>query len=705
MNAAALRLPAWWHWPPAFICQSAPGAYGFAVRTMAASMLGLGAAFFLQLESPYWSALTALIVANPIYGQIISKSVARMIGTVIGATMAVVFAAFFAQSPGFYLFFMSLWVGACMVVATLLRNFTAYGARLAGYTAPIIALAVVPDQPLQTFDTALARAAAIFVGIASSAIVSAVFKPGGASRNLELRLRGVMSGIAGLLEDLPGRDAAALKPRRRLLVKEVLEVDALVGYAGAESGRIQRQREELVGVAASLLHALTAIGGVGFAFLHMDAAQRANPRLRAALEEGPAAAADLEHFLHGGPLPDTDGARARLGELAIASRTADDPAAVPVAIHRLREALERVGVAARAWTDWRAGRPIDPALRARFDFHRDLAAALRNGLRCFLVVLIASAFWVLTAWPSGSLMVTIAAIFCCLAAVRNDPVSFALPFLEATALMIPVGYVVEFKMLPFADGFLPLVAVYAVPIMLATLAVASPHPKMAGMGVIVFVLFMMLTAPHNPMTYDVGAYLNSALALLAGAAATVVCSAFFLPPNPGARARVCIRSLCGEVEALARALPAALPPRIEWESRMYDRLSESTPYLSDDPKEVRALDSAFAALQIGVSLIDLRAAANRPELAAWRRVLDGALDRLADMAEGAIEAAASARAGARALLDAAFGLGASEGERGQRLLLVRAAASLDGISLLLDDQGGTFREIRRESAAKSGEAA
>jgi uncharacterized membrane protein YccC len=210
---------------------------------------------------------------------------------------------------------------------------------------------------------------------------------------------------------------------------------------------------------------------------------------------------------------------------------------------------------------------------------------------------------------------------------------------------------------------------------------------------------MTLIAPRNPMAYDVGAFLNGALATVAGAVAAVGCSVFFLPADPAGRARRLIRTLCGEVEALSRVGPAALPSRAEWESRMYDRLSESMPDLSSEAEEMEVLDAAFAALQVGASLIDLRREAARPGVApAWRRTVDGALDRLGGMALHARETAEAVGGAARDLLAVAHGLRA-EPEGGPKLLLVRAAASLEGIALLLDDQGETFRRVRLEGGA------
>src|ERR1700738_721294 len=51
----------------------------------------------------------------------------------------VVLSGLFPQNRFGFLVSLALWGGACALVATLLRNFAAYAAALAGYTAAIIA--------------------------------------------------------------------------------------------------------------------------------------------------------------------------------------------------------------------------------------------------------------------------------------------------------------------------------------------------------------------------------------------------------------------------------------------------------------------------------------------------------------------------------------------------------------------------------------
>jgi uncharacterized membrane protein YccC len=213
--------------------------------------------------------------------------------------------------------------------------------------------------------------------------------------------------------------------------------------------------------------------------------------------------------------------------------------------------------------------------------------------------------------------------------------------------------------------------------------------------------------PENPMRYDWGAFLNGALAILAGAALAVAGSAFFLPADPDRRARRLIRSVCGEVEALAGMGEGKLPTRASWESRMYDRLSDSMPHLSTRAEELEVLDSAFAALQIGASFLDLKEEARNDGdgtiLPVWRETVDASLATLRGLGtlSGSGRSAGAVSGAAWLLLEAIPALDRSAPAQAERrhLYLVRTAASLEGIALLLADQGPVFHRVCQEVEA------
>src|SRR6267154_2358625 len=124
----------------------------FGLRLWVSVCLALYVAFWLELDNPYWAGTSAAIVCQPHLGASLRKGWFRMIGTVIGAVAIVVLTACFPQDRAPFLVGLALWGAGCALVATLLRNFAAYAAALAGYTAAIEGEALPGRQRLGASD-------------------------------------------------------------------------------------------------------------------------------------------------------------------------------------------------------------------------------------------------------------------------------------------------------------------------------------------------------------------------------------------------------------------------------------------------------------------------------------------------------------------------------------------------------------------------
>ena len=118
----------------------------FGLRLWASVCLALYVAFWLELDHAYWAGTSAAIVCQPHLGASLRKGWFRTIGTVIGGVAIVVLTAFFPQDRVLFLIALALWGAACALVATLLRNFAAYSAALAGYI--VVLTAFFPGKPL-----------------------------------------------------------------------------------------------------------------------------------------------------------------------------------------------------------------------------------------------------------------------------------------------------------------------------------------------------------------------------------------------------------------------------------------------------------------------------------------------------------------------------------------------------------------------------
>src|SRR5260370_33939855 len=137
-------------------------------------MVGLYAAFWLQLESASSAAVPVAILARPTRGQAYQKAVYRVLATIIGVAASFVIAGLFPQSRSLFVIGFAGWLGLCVSVGGLLDGNRAYSGILSGYTVALVAVTQI-DSPQNIFSAGINRGAAIVVGIAALALISDVF--------------------------------------------------------------------------------------------------------------------------------------------------------------------------------------------------------------------------------------------------------------------------------------------------------------------------------------------------------------------------------------------------------------------------------------------------------------------------------------------------------------------------------------------------
>jgi uncharacterized membrane protein YccC len=146
-------------------------AWAFGIRVWLAVVVALAASFWLELEAPSTAAVTVAILAAPTRGPALEKACYRLAATFIGVTAAIAITGLFSQARDLLLAGFAGWVGLCVYAAGLLDGNRAYAAVLSGYTVAIVAIQQI-DTPDHTFETGMARGAAIAVGIAAIALVN-----------------------------------------------------------------------------------------------------------------------------------------------------------------------------------------------------------------------------------------------------------------------------------------------------------------------------------------------------------------------------------------------------------------------------------------------------------------------------------------------------------------------------------------------------
>ncbi|WP_126283044.1 FUSC family protein [Burkholderia stagnalis] len=606
-----------------------PAAIGFALRTTAASLIALYIAFRMNLDDPKWAAATVWIVAQGNRGMGLSKSQYRILGTAVGAAFALALTGAFAQAPELFLLALAAWIGLCAGVATFLRNFRAYAAVLAGYTAAIIAMDAV-SAPLQAFDIATARFMYVVVGILCAATMETIFSPGAPLRDVRVRLaryleRAVAVGAGALRRESNG---AAV---HRLFV-DALELNTAAEYAAAGAPPVRRAIGHLRGAALAVLTAHAAAQAV------REHARRSGDTPEPLLAE---AAQVLDGVAASGEAgPGMASLRARVDDAlrTEAAQPAGARASRLLTLDRLAALLAGFddAFACKALID----RPDPPSSRVRYAYHRDAVLAWHNGLRAFVAVLAAAAFWIFSAWPSGAGFVTVVGVVSALFSTRPNAIGAAIGFLKGTACAALAGIVCNFILLPAVSDFVMLA--YIVGVFMMGAGIAMRHPRTAAIGSSFAIFFWNFTSPSNTARIGDAAFLNGALATLLGIAFGALVFALVFPHDPRASRRRLHRAVRRDLAAIARA------PRdwaaSAWLSRTADRLGREFAFAGAVPQDVveRDLRDLLAAWTIGDSVLALAELAKRQP--AVRRPAGVVLARLARGEFGRLDTACDAAA-------------------------------------------------------------
>jgi len=604
----------------------------FGLRLWASVCLALYVAFWLELDNAYWAGTSAAIVCQPHLGASLRKGWFRMIGTLVGAVAIVALTACFPQDRAAFLIGLALWGAACALVATLLRNFAAYAAALAGYTAAIIAsdqLGATGGPNGDAFMLAITRVSEIWIGIVCAGIVLAGTDFGAAPRQLAARFAALSAEIASrfgstlALAASPSSDMQSIRrelirqqPIRRELNRQVIALDPVIDEAIGESSRLRYHSPVLQSALDGMLAALSAWRIVAARLWRLPEA--------AAQQEPAAVLLNVPPELQSAPqqgerkrwMADPIGTQ-RVFDAAVAMLNAL-PAGTP-SLRLLADQTAQVLVGLSHALDGLALLVAEPARRpslGRVRFHvPDLWPAFVNAGRAFVAIGAVELFWIVTAWPSGASAITFTAIVITLLAPRADEAyALALRFAVGVALGAVGAAIVEFAGLPNVEtfvGFSIMIGLYLVPV---GALIAQPWQTAVFIGMAYN--FLPVLAPANQMTYDTVQFYNAALAIVAGSIAGVLSFRILPPLSPAFRTR---RLLMLTLRDLRRiATNPAPPPREDWEGRMYSRLAALP-----DAAEPLQRAQLVAALAVGREILELRRLA--PELGLGSE-LDSALE-------------------------------------------------------------------------------
>jgi uncharacterized membrane protein YccC len=501
-------------------------AWAFALRIWAAMMVGLYAAFWLQLESASSAAVTVGVLALPTRGQAYQKAVYRVLATIAGVVASFVIAGLFPQSPGLFMIGFAGWLGLCVYVGGLFDGNRAYSAVLSGYTVALVAVTQI-DSPKNIFSAGVNRGAAIVVGIAALALISDIF----AAPNVHTALSGKLTAAhrrvrAFALAILRGERADPIQ--LAALLHEITALHPDITALAAESSGGGARSAAARSAAVALVAEVSAAG----ALAALPAATL--PSLRRTLADVLGADALGE---------ESAALQLRLQQHADVGDA--DPHDALFVCHALDLLIENRR-AQDAIEDLQAGR--HPPRRVHAPIYRSRRLAVRNGLRAFLAVLIAAIVFSLGGWPFASLAVALVGLTIAFSANTPNPQAFAASAVIAMPIAALLAGVTEFVILDGVDQF-PLLAIGMAPGVVAA-ALLLTIPRLASTAFLVLVFFPVILSPANPPGYNPETWLFSSFMAIASVFVLFVLLRTVLPTSDALRRRWYLTSARAEMRDL-----------------------------------------------------------------------------------------------------------------------------------------------------------
>jgi uncharacterized membrane protein YccC len=590
----------------------------YIFKALTAAFLAIGIAMKLEMPQPRTAMTTVFIVMQPQSGAVFAKSFYRICGTLVGLVVMLALLGLFPQQRELFILSTALWVGICTAGAARNRNFRSYGFVLAGYTAALIGIPA-SQHPDGAFLSALTRVSEVLLGIVCAGTVSALLFPEHTGGLVRTTVRARFSSFVDHVSNvLAGRiERAQIEETNARFIADIVGLEAMRSMAVFESpesrmrgGRLSRLNSEFM-AASTRFHALHQLMNR----LHMASAWGTIDALEPYFRE----IAPLLHRRSGEPV--RTAADATYSAEQLETYKAELPARIratraELAVHpdeplldfdTASELLYRFVEDLHAYTATYASLAVPTHARERwierYEPKTNPLTAGISGLRAAIVMCVLGAFWIATAWPSGTTLTLNAAATCALASSSPNPPRMAWQMAVGTTLSSTMAMILTFGIYPHIDGF-PLLCAALTPF-LALGVWMTTRPKLAGYGVGYCIFFCFLAGPDNLEAYDPMTFMNDALALVLSMLVTAVAFAVLLPPStPWLRNRLLV-DLRRQVVAGCRGRAKGL--RTRFESGARDLMFQINALTANEPELKReTLRWLYAVLEVGNAITDLR---------------------------------------------------------------------------------------------------
>ncbi|MGE4326511.1 MAG: FUSC family protein, partial [Pseudodonghicola sp.] len=438
----------------------------YAGRTAITACLAFMLAWMLGLEHPQWAGMTVWAATQPTRGQLLEKSLFRILGTISGTIVGVLLVLSMQIHPSFLVIGLTLWVGLCTWFGNLQRGFVAYSTVLAGYTAAMVSL-LDSAHPDHVFALGADRFATVLTGVLTAAVIGYLLSPKVDANGLRRRLRDL---LADLLERAAAPAGTITEDGDRDLLSRLAAIEE--GLDPHAAGSI-RSRREVRATRALLIAAIPAL------LRRRNGADIAADEITAERLRGAAQALRAD---------DLAGTQAALALATQAAAFGPAPG--------LRDTLAALGTALAQWA--RPTDPLTPEPALPIVLHRDWTGAREAMIRAMGGLGLFGAFWLITGWSMGGYMMLGLSIMLSLMSTMENPAQFMRFVALGQVYGVLGALAARWLVWPLAENEFQLIVLTLPFILFGTLLVG--HRRTVAASFDYNMVMLLLLQPHFPLT-------------------------------------------------------------------------------------------------------------------------------------------------------------------------------------------------------------
>ncbi len=460
----------------------------FATKTFLAGMLALYVAFALNLAYPIWAIGTVFIIANPFSGMTSSKSVYRALGTLLGAVVSVAVTPLLINTPWLFTLFLAVWVGGCLYLPMLDRTPRSYVFMLAGYTTVIISYNIIYSiDTVSMFDMAVGRFLEILVGVVCSALITTTIFPLHVGPVVALKVSQTFKDTQTLFDRilLHPSELGNYNTALSQIARDLAEIHVMAVHLSYEKSTLQGMTKPLQEMLHQLSMLVANLVAMAERIKQLDQmAGQYHVQLQMIHEHSSTFLKDdqdiQEQTLN--LLPENfEQDFTRL----MASAPAEQQVILASLKMDIRHFIQNIRAIRLIWQRIQQGdaslpESVTPLTTTYPHLHRDHGVALRGGISAFIVVIIATGFWILSGWKAGFMMAEMAAISACILTAMDNPVPALKMFVRGNIYAGVLVFIYAYGIFPHLTSFWELALVLA-PFVIYCLMM-FPHPPLTGIA-------------------------------------------------------------------------------------------------------------------------------------------------------------------------------------------------------------------------------